>query len=368
MSLMLVKEATEIDEEMRTLKKTVMNGWPEQKHETPLGIRQYFDFRDTISHSDGLMLKGKVVIIPKSLRNEMKTRLHKAQFGYDKRKPMNQKAPLMQHAEGSTPWQKIGLDLFELNGKHYLIVVDYFSNFIEIDLLTFMTSSRVISLLKKQFARFGVPNVIMSDGGPQFVFQEFQDFAKKWGFTHVTSSPMHQQGNGKAESAVKAMKTLLDKCEVDKTDPYEAILEQKNTPRQDTGVSPAKVMFNRKVRGMIPQLQQKLKKPEALEISKKRNQRRQTVKKSFDRKSREQSELDVGQAVYFQHLEGRKWKLGEISGILGPRTYVVKDQNGTSYRRNRIHVRPTKVNFHSRDRSPMRSVVEDYSESTQETL
>ena len=51
---------------------------------------------------------------------------------------------------------------------------------IEIDYLTSMTSSRLIALLKKQFARFGVPNVIMSDGGPQFVSQQFQDFAKKW--------------------------------------------------------------------------------------------------------------------------------------------------------------------------------------------
>ena len=66
-----------------------------------------------------------------------------------------------------------------------------------------MTSSKVTALLKKQFARFGIPNVIMSDGGPQFVSQEFQDFAKKWRITHVTSSPMHQLANGKAESAVK---------------------------------------------------------------------------------------------------------------------------------------------------------------------
>ena len=188
---------------------------------------------------------------------------------------------------------------------------------IEIDYLTSMTSSRLIALLKKQFARFGVPNVIMSDGGPQFVSQEFQDFAKKWGITHVTSSPMHQQANGKAESAVKVMKTLLEKCEVEKTDPYEAILEQRNTPRQDTCVSPAEVMFNRKVRGMLPQLQQKLEKPETLEIVRRRNQRRQTVKKLFDRKSREQNDLDVGQAVYIQHLEGRNWKLGKIGGILG---------------------------------------------------
>ena len=177
---------------------------------------------------------------------------------------------------------------------------------------------------------------------------------------------MHQQANGKAESAVKVMKTLLEKCEVEKTDPYEAVLEQRNTPiRQDTCVSPAEVMFNRIVCGMIPQLQQKFEKPETLEIARRRNQHKQTVKKSFDRKSCEQNDLDVGQAVYFQHLEGRNWKLGEISGILGPRSYVVKDQNGTSYRRNRIHLRPTNVNF---QRSPIRSVIKDYSGSPQKTL
>ena len=73
--------ATEVDDEMQMLKETVMNCWPEQKHETPLGIRQYFDFRDTLSYSDGLMLIGEAAIIPKSMRNEMKTRLHKAHYG-----------------------------------------------------------------------------------------------------------------------------------------------------------------------------------------------------------------------------------------------------------------------------------------------
>lgn len=75
--------------------------------------------------------------------------------------------------------------------------------------------------------------------------------------------------------------------------------------------------------------------------------------------------MDVGQAVFFQHLEGRNWKLGKINGILGPRTYIVKDQNGTTYRRNRIHLRPTTVNFYSRDRSPMRSVPDDDTEGIQ---
>ena len=86
---------------------------------------------------------------------------------------------------------------------------------------------------------------------------------------------MHQQANGKAESAVKVMTTLLEKCEVEKTDPYEAILEERNSPRQDTRDSPAEDMSSRKVRCMIQQLKENLEKPETIEITMRRNQLRQ---------------------------------------------------------------------------------------------
>lgn len=76
-------------------------------------------------------------------------------------KPNNWKDLLKQHTDIS-PWEKIGTNLFEINGHHYLISVDYFSNFIEVDHMPFTTSSQVISMLKKQFARFGTLRVIVS--------------------------------------------------------------------------------------------------------------------------------------------------------------------------------------------------------------
>ena len=67
-------------------------------------------------------------------------------------KPRNTQEPLKQHNDGDGPWQKISLGLFEITGKHYLIVVDYYSNFIEIDLLTNLTSIRTIyNTTKKTF-------------------------------------------------------------------------------------------------------------------------------------------------------------------------------------------------------------------------
>ena len=90
------------------------------------------------------------------------------------RKPRNTQEPLKQHNKGDGLWQKIGLDFFEIVGKHYLIVVDYYSYFIEIDLLTRETSPLTITLLKKHFTQYGIPRVIVLDGGPQFTSQEFK--------------------------------------------------------------------------------------------------------------------------------------------------------------------------------------------------
>ena len=122
---------------------------------------------------------------------------------YKEMKPQNLPEPLKQHSDGDEPWQKIDLDFFEIAGKHYLVVVGYYSNFIDIGLMTMMTSACTVTSLKKYCAHYGIPRMIVSDGGPQFSSQEFKLFVDNWGITHITSSPMHQRANGGAESAVR---------------------------------------------------------------------------------------------------------------------------------------------------------------------
>jgi len=56
------------------------------------------------------------------------------------------------------------------------------------------------------FARYGIPEKVITDNGPQFRSQRYEDFAKQWEFDHVTTSPYHSQSNGKAEAAVKIAK------------------------------------------------------------------------------------------------------------------------------------------------------------------
>ena len=277
-----IREVTSCDSSLQAVMKLVLEGWPADKRRTPVCALPYFDVRDCLSVVDGILVKGEAVVVPMALRPSIKRKLHSAHLGRDsmlrrargtvywpsmasdtkqiadicekcqEMKPRNSPEPLKQHSDGDKPWKKIGLDLFEIVGKHYLAVVDYYSNFIEIDSLTTMTSVRIVTLLKKHCARYGIPRMIVSDGGPQFTSQEFNSFVEDWGITHVTSSPMHQRANGKAESAVKIMKSLLVKTHKEGGDPYEAMLEQRNTPRQDTGPSPAEMMFNRRTRSFLP--------------------------------------------------------------------------------------------------------------------
>ena len=58
-------------------------------------------------------------------------------------------------------------------------------------------------------------------------------------------------------------------------------------------------------------------------------------------------------SVFFQHTEGQNWKLGKVTNILGPDTYQVSGPNGGIFRKNRVHMRATKVAPKARDLSPV---------------
>ena len=78
-----VREATAEDESMQKLLSIIREGWPDNKNEVPGKLKPYFDVRHTLSHQDGVILKGERIVISKSLRDITKKRLHSAHLGYD---------------------------------------------------------------------------------------------------------------------------------------------------------------------------------------------------------------------------------------------------------------------------------------------
>ena len=148
------------------------------------------------------------------------------------------KEPMICHEIPSRPWEKIAVDLFKLNGTEYMVAVDYYSGFFEVDRLTTKIAEEVIKKLKAHLARHGIPDQLVSDNGQPFASGSFKEFADSYSFEYVTSSPTYAQSNGKVERAVKAAKTLLEKAAKSKQDPYLALLDWRNTPTETLNTSP----------------------------------------------------------------------------------------------------------------------------------
>ena len=134
--------------------------------------------------------------------------------------------PLITTPLPAFPWERIGVDLFELHKSSYLIVVDYFLRYPKVIKLKSTTSKSVIAVLKSIFSRHGVPVVLVSDNGPQFASGEIQTLAKSYSFSHVTSSPHYHQSNGMVERTVRTVKQLPKNA----PDPHLALLSYIATP------------------------------------------------------------------------------------------------------------------------------------------
>ena len=159
------------------------------------------------------------------------------------------KEPMMYSPLPCHPWERVGSDLFELHGTTYLLVVDYFSCYIDIQKLSSINSKSVILALKAIFSRHGVLVTLVSDNGPQYASREMQEFAESYGFKLTTSSPHFPQSNGMAERSVKTVKSLLDKA----SDLYMTVLSYRATPLPWCNLSQAKLLMGRRQKTDIPQ-------------------------------------------------------------------------------------------------------------------
>ena len=187
--------------------------------------------------------------------------------------------PLMNTELPNIPWKKVATDLFYWKGSTYLLIVDYYSRYIEIAKLNGQSSSEVIRHTKSIFAGRGVPQEVVSDNGPAYSSLEYKQFATKYGFIHTTSSPGYPQSNGEDERAVKTVKTFLKKSE----DPYIALMIYRSAPLHNR-FSPSELLMNRRLRTTLPMLESQLKPsiPDYNVVREKETKMKNNAKKNFD--------------------------------------------------------------------------------------
>ena len=206
-----IREATADDPDLVAVMKAVVKGWPDKSFLTSPSEMVFYNVRDALSVENGVLLKGERIVIPSVMRKSVKSSLHAGHLGFDsmmrrareliywpgltaevkqladscdvcrRHASQPQREPLLQHSKGFRPWQKVGVDLYTCAGRCYLVTVDYWSNFFEIDYVPSYAASNVILKLKAHFARFGIPEQIMTDNGPPFSSELFVNSANHGG-------------------------------------------------------------------------------------------------------------------------------------------------------------------------------------------
>uniref|UniRef100_A0A8C5QD11 Gypsy retrotransposon integrase-like protein 1 n=1 Tax=Leptobrachium leishanense TaxID=445787 RepID=A0A8C5QD11_9ANUR len=370
-----IQKSTDKDKTLQAVKHIVLRGWPHAKELVPLEASPFYHIRDELSVQDGVLFKGERVVIPSELRSDIMSRIHSSHFGVEgclrrARESVywpgmnaqlkeyidqcdicrsfdtkQQKETLMPHEIPTRPWEKIGTDLFTFHGHEYLITVDYDSNFWEIDQIQDTRSTTVIRKLKAHFARYGIPDTVCSDNGPQFISMEFKEFSMNWDFDHITSSPGYPQSNGKVESAVKTAKRLLQKAVSSGNDPYLALLDHRNTPTQGLECSPAQRLMGRRTKSLLPMRGSLLMKDHGM------NDRHQILctkqralqAAQYNRGAKDLRPLNVGEQVWVQPPinQGKEWRKACLRAPAGIRSYEVVTESGQVLRRNRRHLRGT---------------------------
>ena len=171
----------------------------------------------------------------------------------------------------------------------------------------------------------------MSDNGRQYAAETFRQFADKYGFIHVTSSPRYHQSNGETERAVQTVKTLLRKND----DPYLALLAYRNAPLAN-GYSHAQLLMGRQLRSTVHAHADTLKPsiPGALHLRAKESIQRGYQKATFDTRYRdlERPPLETGAQVWIKDAK----RNGVVTGQAQPPiSYHVRTDGNTIIRRNR---------------------------------
>ncbi|XP_062533359.1 uncharacterized protein K02A2.6-like, partial [Armigeres subalbatus] len=159
------------------------------------------------------------------------------------------------------PWMHIAADFVGPlpSGHNLLVLIDYYSRFTEVVIMKQITASLTVRALHETFCRFGMPEVLRTDNGPQFISSELQTFCEQFGIRQEKTTPYWPQANGEVErinrSIVKRLKISQETESADwKWDLRMFILMHNSTPHSTTGVAPSSLMFGRILKDKLPGL------------------------------------------------------------------------------------------------------------------
>ena len=306
------------------------NRWPASNAD--IIVQAYQKISDQLSvSSSGVLLRGSRICIPTDLQKRTIDLAHEGHQGITKTKallrekvwfpkiddlveeaiktclpcqtttPKTTREPL-QMTNADRAWEEVSMDFAEVEGKYLLIIVDDFTRYPEVEIISSLTASTVIPKIESVFARWGIPKVVKTDNGPPFNSKNFAEYAKISGFKHRKITPLWPEANGEAERFVRTIKKTISAAKIEHRNwQYEMWTFLRNyraTPHSSTKISPATVMTGREIRTRLPQNTRG--KPTEVEKQVKKNDEKakQQMKEYADhRRNTQESTMKIGDNV-----------------------------------------------------------------------
>ena len=353
-----LRNTTRKDPVLSRVLRHTLDGWPKQLPAEDSDLKPFFTRRTEITIERGILMWGMRIIIPHKMQQAVLAELHEGHLGVVKMKSIARSyvwwPRVDQHIEESTkrcgtcqvvqnqppqtslhPWipaskpmERIHVDFAgPFEGLTYMVVVDAYSKWPEVFIMPSITSERTIDTLRNMFARYGLPQIMVTDNGSQFTSAEFQEFVHKNGITHKRSAPYHPSTNGQAERFVQTLKQAVRAARSDtgsaqaKLDRF--LLAYRNAKHAVTGESPTALFMRRQLRIRLDNLRPNVERRYAEQLHYQASLR---DKRSKADKLRE---FEVGDSVRARDYLGRqKWVPGVIVDREGPLMYKVQVQTG----------------------------------------
>ena len=326
-------------------------------------LQTFSKVRDQLSTSQGLLLRGTRIVMPKSLHPQTLSLAHENHQGIVRTKqllrqkvwwpsidteaenlikaclpcqstmPQPVPEPLHPSTMPSRPWETVHIDLCGLfpTGESLLVCVDTCSRWAEVAILHTITSKVIIHHLQKFFATHGLPEQVVSDNGSNLVSIEIESFFSSNGIHHWKVTPYWLQANATVEQFNRTIEKAIRTAHIEgkdwrqELDPF--LFSYRATPPAMTRVSPAKIMFGRDIRTKLPQLHTSEQSPvldSAIARDKKKTSKRcsSTVIRRIRRKP---SAVKEGDMVLLKQP-----KTNKLSTSFDPNPYQVVKRHGSS--------------------------------------
>lgn len=279
MTTEMIEEASKSDQELKELREILINGrWHE------LNNKSYLPIHRELSTLGFLILRGTRIVIPSELRDKilelgheghpgivlMKQRLRskvwwsgidkdiekccKACYGCQLVTPCEKPEPMSRREMPTKPWEHLCADfLCPLpSGENLFVIVNYYSRLKEIFIVKTNTAGKIIQCLKSLFAAHGLPLSLQTDNAQYFNSAELNDYLHSMNIEHRNTTPLWPQANGEVEIQNKGIMKRIRVAHAEKRnwkeDLQTYLLIYRSTPHSNTGVSPAELLFKRKLR------------------------------------------------------------------------------------------------------------------------